>query len=203
MKRTYLLLFLASVFLFSCEVESVNGPDPDPNMEQGSEDEADNDNDDADADDDTNGEDVENMVSNDGLVGTWILSDLRFDETLNNDQLDFAKEILEYLIENECDLITMTFNDDGSTVSQSKVDHLSINAGATGLEIPCPSEVDEEAATWSLEDDQLTLVDEAMEEATITVVMEDENTLLINGSDVDENNYDGAVAVFVKQVEEE
>ncbi|WP_420402118.1 hypothetical protein [Flagellimonas sp.] len=210
MKRTYLLLFLALALVFSCSTDSTDDADLDPNMEQGSDDDSgegtDDDSDDINDDsdtDDTMDDNGENVVSYDNLVGEWLLSDLRFDETLNDDQLNFAKQILEYLTENECDLITLTFNDDGSSVSESKVDHLSINAGVGGLEIPCPVEVDEEAATWALEDDQLTLTDEAMEERTITIVMEDENTLIIDGADVDENNYDGAEAVFIKQVVEE
>lgn len=214
MKRTYLILFLAMALVFSCTTESTDDADLDPNMEQSSEDDSNDGTEDDSESDDTNSDtddspddsiddNTENVVSYDNLVGKWLLSDLRFDETLNDDQLNFAKQILEYLIENECDLITLTFNDDGSSVSESKVDHLSINAGASGLEIPCPAEVDEAAATWTLEDDQLTLTDEAMEERTITIVMEDENTLVIDGADVDENNYNGAEAVFIKQLEEE
>ncbi|MCL6267265.1 lipocalin family protein [Flagellimonas myxillae] len=218
MKRTYLLLFLAFAFVFSCTVESTDDTDLDPNMEQGSdddsedgsdEDDSSDDSDDADNEDDDaqDGEEGENddedgVVSYDNLIGEWLLSDLRFDETLNDDQLNFAKQILEYLTENECNLITMTFDDDGTSVSNSKMNHLSINVGVGGLEIPCPAESDEESTTWSLEDDQLTLTDEEMEERTITIVMEGDNTLIIDGAEVDENNYDGAEAVFTR-VEEE
>ncbi|TAI47072.1 lipocalin family protein [Flagellimonas allohymeniacidonis] len=133
------------------------------------------------------------------LVGTWVLTDLRVDSTTDNDDLDFAKEIIGFLQGIDCDLIIFTFNADGTAVSDSKADFLSINVGVGGLDIPCPTESTTESTTWSLEGNQLTFINEDMEEETITIAFEDGNILIIPGESIDENNYAGADAVFTKQ----
>ena len=133
------------------------------------------------------------------LVGTWVLTDLRVDSTVNDDDLDFAKEIIAFLQGINCDIIVFTFNSDGTAVSDSKADFLSINVGIGGLDIPCPTESTMETTTWSLEGDQLTFINENLEEETITIAFEGDNTLIIPGENIDENNYAGADAVFTRE----
>ncbi len=168
MKKNILLLFLATVFIYSCSADNT----------------------------DDNGE-MDGETSE--LVGTWVLTDLRTDDTVNNDDLNFAKQIIAFLQGTNCNLVTFTFNGDGTLASDNKVNFLSINLGAGGLDVPCPTESDMESSTWSLDGDQLTIVNGDMEEETITIIIENNTTLIIPGENIDENNYAGADAVFTRQ----
>ena len=205
MKKSILLLLLAGIFVISCSTDSIEQSGANTDMEQGSDDDSNGDAGDGSNSDDGSGDGNDGQgqdIMDSELVGVWLMTDLRFDESLNNDQLEFAKQILDYLNANGCDLVVLTFNEDGTANSADKIDLLSINVGVGGLEIPCPAESDMESSTWSLDGDQLTLVTADMEETTITITLEDENTLVIDGADIDPNNYQGAEAVFTKQVEE-
>ena len=175
--KKILLLFLATTLMVSCSSDSDDAGEMD-NMDQ-----------------------TGNEITESDLVGTWVLTDLRFDETADNDDLDFAKEILMELQAIDCEAASFTFNADNTVVSESKLNFLanSISVGAGGLVITCPDESDIEETTWSLESNQLTFVNEGADDETITIVFEDENTLIIAGEDIDENNYAGAEAVFTRQ----
>ena len=133
------------------------------------------------------------------LVGTWVLTDLRVDSSLNNDDLDFAQQIVAFLQGIGCDLITFTFNEDGTVTAVDRSNFLSINVGMNGLDIPCPTESDTESSIWSLEGNQLTFINENMEEETITITFEGNNTLIIAGADIEPENFTGADAVFTRQ----
>ncbi len=133
------------------------------------------------------------------LVGTWVLTDLRIDSGVDNDDLDFAKQIIAFLQGIDCDLVTFTFNENGTVSSENRANFLSIDVGMNGLEIPCPTESETEASVWSLEGDQLTFVNENMEEETITISFEGNDTLIIAGADIDAENFAGADAIFTRQ----
>ena len=133
------------------------------------------------------------------LIGTWLLTDLRIDSGVDDDDLDFAQQIIAFLNGIDCELITFTFNADNTVVSDSKADFISINVGAGGLDIPCPTESTSESSTWRLEGNQLTFINEDMQEETVTISIEDGTTLILPGESIDPNNYSGADAVFTKQ----
>ncbi len=144
-----------------------------------------------------NGNETPNGASD--LVGTWILTDLRIDSGTNNEDLDFARDIIAFLQGIDCDLVTFTFNQNGTVTSENRANFLSINLGMGGLDIPCPMESETENSTWSLEGDQLTFVNENMEDETITISFEGDDTLIIAGADIDAQNFTGADAVFTRQ----
>ena len=119
------------------------------------------------------------------LIGTWLLTDLRIDSGVDDDDLDFAQQIIAYLNGIDCVMITFTFNADNTVLS--------------GLDIPCPTESTSESSTWRLEGNQLTFINEDMQEETVTISIEDGTTLILPGESIDPNNYSGADAVFTKQ----
>lgn len=133
-----------------------------------------------------------------GLVGTWLLTDIRIDPGTDDDDLDFAKQIIAFLQGIDCELITFTFNESGTLDTDSKINHLSINVGTGGLDIPCPTDMDEESALWMLNGDQLTISREGEADEVFTIEL-DGNTLIVPGESVDANNYTGADAVFTRQ----
>ncbi|MDT0605704.1 hypothetical protein [Croceitalea rosinachiae] len=198
MKLRLSLLFVICVLVFSCSTD--NDGDIMETDQTGMEDDGmvDDAMDDMDSNDDGSDDDMSSGVD---LVGLWVLTELRIDETVDDDDLDFASDILDFLVAGECDLITFNFKDDGTVDSESKANFIEVGLGADGLEIPCPEQSDLETTLWSLDGDQLTFINDMQEEETITIVLEDEVTLIIAGQDIDENNYVGADAVFTKVVE--
>ncbi len=147
---------------------------------------------------DDNPDDSNDDMTTGDLVGLWALSDIRFDETMDNDDLEFAKEIVAFLIDQECYLVTFDFMDDGTVTADSKVNFLEINVGVGGLDIPCPEESEVETTLWMLDGDQLTFVNDMQEEETITITFEGDDTFIVDGAAIDENNYDGGEAVFTR-----
>ena len=138
------------------------------------------------------------MLETSALVGTWNMTDVRFQEDPNDTSLNLADEIVDQLVEEECFLVSFTFNADGSASGENKVNYIEINAGPTGLDVPCPEQSDIEATIWSLTGNQLTFINENQEEETITIQLEG-NTLILAGDDINAENYTGAEAVFTRQ----
>lgn len=138
------------------------------------------------------------MLETSALVGTWNMTDVRFQEDPNDTSLNLADEIVDQLVEEGCFLVSFTFNADGSAFGENKVNYIEINAGPTGLDVPCPEQSDIEATIWSLTGNQLTFINENQEEETITIQLEG-NTLILAGDDINAENYTGAEVVFTRQ----
>ena len=138
------------------------------------------------------------MLETSALVGTWNMTDVRFQEDPMDTSLNLADEIVDQLVEENCFLVTFTFNADGTASGENKVNYIEINAGPTGLEVPCPEQSDMEATLWSLTGNQLTFINEDQEEETITIQLEG-NTLILAGDDINAENYTGAEVVFTRQ----
>ncbi len=170
MKKSIIIVFLAIFTAFSCSTDN----------------------------EDDSGNTQETTIN---LLGTWVLTDLRIDENTNDDDLNFAKQLLDAFSALDCDIVTFTFRNDNTVTSEDKTNFIiqNVTAGAGGLSVDCPTESVSETTTWSLDGDQLTFINDDLEEETITIELEDENTLIIAGSDINTNNYTGADAVFTKQ----
>jgi hypothetical protein len=100
-------------------------------------------------------------------------------------------------VQENCFLVSFTFNADGSVTSEDKINFIEVNVGAMGLDVPCPDNSTVETAQWVLEGNQLTLTG-ADQEETITINL-DSNTLIIAGEEINAQNYAGAEAVFTRQ----
>ncbi len=131
------------------------------------------------------------------LVGTWNMTDVRFPEDPSDTSLNLADEIVDQLVQENCFLVSFTFNADGSVTSEDKINFIEVNVGAMGLDVPCPDNSTVETAQWVLEGNQLTLTG-ADQEETITINL-DSNTLIIAGEEINAQNYAGAEAVFTRQ----
>lgn len=199
MTRKFTLLVLVFALVFACSTDDSDDSTNDDDQIGMEDDGMMNDDDGMMDDDDGMMDDDDPGNSTTGnLIGLWAISGLRFDETLDDDDLEFAEEILDFLTAQECYILTFDFMNDGTVITDSKANFIQANIGVGGLEIPCPEESEMITAMWSLDGNQLTITDEDLEEETITVTFEDDNTIIIDGSFVDENNYDGAEAVFTR-----
>ena len=129
------------------------------------------------------------------LVGTWEVSDVTREESSN---VSLPQEIAKDLISQGCSLFTYTFNSDNTFVGKSKLNHIEVNATATGLEVDCPEQTDTLVGLWELNEDELTITDPNGDK-TVTKIALDGNKLTIAGEDIDEDNYAGLNVVFAKK----
>ena len=78
------------------------------------------------------------------------------------------------------------------------MNHIEVNATATGLEVDCPEQTDTLVGLWELNEDELTITDPNGDK-TVTKIALDGNKLTIAGEDIDEDNYAGLNVVFAKK----
>ncbi|MFT5941627.1 MAG: hypothetical protein ACI9AV_002044 [Sediminicola sp.] len=139
--------------------------------------------------------DKDNGMGTTSIEGTWDVAELKVDDS-NNAELTFAKLIFDSLIAQDCELLVLTFNADGTLITRSGVSAIEINVNSTS--IPCPTAFEEEEATWSLEGDQLTITDATGLAETVTVNLKS-STLIIAGEDIEGETLTGTEIVFKKR----
>ncbi len=136
-----------------------------------------------------------------GIVGTWDLTALEIDESTATDDEEFARDILAFLSAVDCTILTYTFNEDGSVISENSGNYLEINVnqGGTGLDIPCPVERDMEEDTYTIEGGVLTYIDDSGAETVIEVSVTG-NTIMIGATELGIDNFDsGGTLVFTRR----
>lgn len=133
----------------------------------------------------------EELTSN-SLVGTWEIHEVQKEQSST---LNLPKEIADKLLEEGCKLLTFTFSEDGSVTTKSKLNHITFDAGPTGITVDCPQQEDTESSVWELNGNKLTFADSPISTDTITIDL-DGNTLIIDGADIDADNYSDMKIVF-------
>ena len=135
------------------------------------------------------------------ILGTWDLTALQIDENNATTDEEFGKEILDFLTDQQCYIITITFNEDLSVVTENSGNYLEINVnpGGTGLDIPCPTQSDTDTSTYTFDGQTLNYIDDSLETVTVTVQISG-NTMTINAADFGVDNFDtGGQLVFTKR----
>lgn len=135
------------------------------------------------------------------ILGTWDLTALQIDENNATTDEQFGRDILDFLTPQQCFIITLTFNEDMSVVTENAANYLQINVnpGGTGLDVPCPTQMDTDVSTYTFDGERLTYVDDNMETVTVTVQISG-NTMLINAVDLGIDNFNsGGQLVFTRR----
>lgn len=124
------------------------------------------------------------------IVGSWRVTEFKAADS-NSSNVNLGAEILANLTAEDCYILTFTFNQDLSLIVENATDYLEINATATGLEVPCPTQKDTEASTYTYDGTTLTTID--TEGMTVTVkVTIDGNMMSADATDLDIPNFDGS-----------
>ena len=122
------------------------------------------------------------------LHGKWEASELKIDSNTASDQMKFGKQILDHLTNKECFIISFIFNTDFTVMVENSVNHLEINVGGTGLDVPCTEKKDTESSMYTYDGETLTLVDGDGKELILAVTVE-ENTMTVDAKDLDLPNF--------------
>ncbi|WP_299532372.1 lipocalin family protein [Ulvibacterium sp.] len=132
------------------------------------------------------------------LIGTWSFTELKVDDA--DGEIKLANEVIQVLIAQGCDIFTFEFKSDQTLEAAFKdftETGTDVNSEGTGLLIECPENAETTSSTWSLEGDQLTIVDGNGISETVTIKLEG-GTLTLSAEIIDEDNLEGAEAVFKK-----
>lgn len=141
----------------------------------------------------------EDEINSTTILGTWVATELIIDNETASDDVKFGKQILDFLSNKDCYIITLQFNEDLSATASNSANYVEVNATADGLDIPCPTETDTNESTYVFDGKTVTTIDENGEELVIGVTIEG-NVMTVDAADLDIPNFseDGQL-IFVKR----
>lgn len=141
----------------------------------------------------------EDEINSTAILGTWVATELIIDNETASDDVKFGKQILDFLSNKDCYIITLQFNEDLSATASNSANYVEVNATADGLDIPCPTETDTNESTYVFDGKTVTTIDENGEELVIGVTIEG-NDMTVDAADLDIPNFseDGQL-IFVKR----
>lgn len=125
------------------------------------------------------------------IVGTWFATELQIDNATASDDAKNGRDALNFLTARQCYIIKFVFNQDLSVTAENSVNYLEINATATGLDIPCPSEKDTENSTYTYNGSTLSILDSAGNSISTSAIV-DGNTLSIEATGLDIPNFNAS-----------
>ena len=133
----------------------------------------------------------DNLNDQSNLHGTWDVKELKIDDQTASDEAKFGKQILDYLIGQDCSIISFTFNADLSVAAESSANYIEINvnSGGTGLDIPCPTQSDVETSTYTYDGTTLTYVDGDGTTVSLKPIISG-NTMTILAAELGQENFD-------------
>jgi len=138
-------------------------------------------------------------VQSTAIIGTWDATELKINNETASDDAKFGKQILDFLTAENCFIITLQFNEDLTASASNSANYIEVNATATGLDIPCPTDSDVNESTYTFDGETVTTIDENGDELAISVSIEG-NIMTVDASDLDIPNFseDGQL-IFVKR----
>lgn len=133
--------------------------------------------------------DQEAQSDEDAIVGSWRVTSFEGADS-NSSNVNLGAEILANLTAEDCYILTFTFNKDLTLTADNSVNYLEINATATGLEVPCPTQKDTESSTYTYDGTTLTTVDVGGGTVLVKVSI-DGDIMTADAKDLDLPNFDG------------
>ena len=144
---------------------------------------------------------VEDVVDASSILGTWEATDLMINNETASDDAKNARDILNFLTAKDCYILSFTFKSDLTVTAQNSSNYveISVNSAGTGLEIPCPTESDTEASTYTFDGMVLTILDGNGETVNVDVTI-DGDTMAVDAADLNIPNFnDSGKLIFIKR----
>lgn len=141
------------------------------------------------------------MIDANSIEGTWDATELVIDDNTASDDAKNGRDILNFLTAKDCYILSFTFNSDLTVTAENAANYveISVNSAGTGLEIPCPTDSDSEASTYTFDGSVLTIIDS--DGATLAIdVSIDGDTMTVDATDLDIPNFsDSGQFVFIRR----
>ena len=174
MKRNVLLIFMSAVLMWSCS------------NDDGGESEIDE------------SEIVENDIVENDIVGTWSLVQIELDDDQESDNAILIGLILDFLNENNCNVVTFTFNEDLTLVFENSASSIVPSDIITGG-FSCPVESETLTSVYAYDGETLTTGDgDGVSLAINAVVTGDELIVDTMNLDIPNFNVEGSY-IFARQ----
>lgn len=142
--------------------------------------------------------DSQEQAPGDAVVGSWRASEFKAANP-NSSNVNLGAEILANLTADDCYILTFTFNEDLTLIAESGVNYLEINATATGLEVPCPTQSDTESSTYTYDGEVLTTIDQTGKVVNVKVTIEG-NIMTADATDLDLPNFNGEGSLIFEKI---
>jgi len=137
------------------------------------------------------------IVEND-IVGTWSLVQIELDDNQESDNAILIGLILDFLSENNCSVVTFTFNEDLTLVVENSASSIVPSDIVTGG-FSCPVESETLNSVYAYDGETLTTVDgDGVSLAVNAVVNGDELIVETLNLDIPNFNVDGSY-IFARQ----
>jgi hypothetical protein len=127
--------------------------------------------------------------SKNDIVGTWDAIALNVDINTASEQAQLGQQVLSFLSNNNCFIITLQFNVDLTAEARNAVANLDVSIGAGGLAIPCPTEFEIETNTYTYSDNVVSFVNEDGETVN-TLVSINGDIMTVNAASLEIPNFD-------------
>ncbi len=135
------------------------------------------------------------------LIGTWHFAELDVTTAQSPENIELANDVIEVLLENGCEILVFTFKADKTVDVRAKdftETGVDVKPDGSGLLIECPANTETETSVWALDGDQLTFINSQGLSETITIELSG-SSLIIPAEVINEDNLNGAKAIFVKK----
>lgn len=133
------------------------------------------------------------------IEGSWDATTLKIDSSTASADALLAKQMLDYLSENGCVVLSLTFNSDLTVVADNATDYVEVSTSGGGFAIPCPDQKDEETSTYTYEEGVLTIANLNGEPVSIEVVIQD-NLMEVDAQALNIPDFDeSGILVFTKR----
>ncbi|WP_241240758.1 lipocalin family protein [Maribacter sp. MJ134] len=123
------------------------------------------------------------------IIGTWDATELVIDNTTASDDAKFGKQILDFLTDKDCYIITLQFNEDLTAEATNAANFVEVNATATGLDVPCPTESDSESSTYTFDGSVVSIVDMNGDTINVDVLIQGD-IMTVDAADLEIPNFD-------------
>lgn len=133
------------------------------------------------------------------IIGTWDATELRINNDTASDDAKFGKQILDFLTNKNCYVVTLEFNEDLTANASNATNYIEVNATASGLDIPCPTQSDMESSTYTFDGSVVSIVDTNGETILVDVSI-DGDVMIVDATDLEIPNFtDSGELIFVKR----
>ena len=136
--------------------------------------------------------------SSSNIVGTWDATELQVNNETASDDAKFGKQILDFLTDRDCYIITLQFNQDLTAMATNAANYVEINANATGLDVPCPTQSDSESSTYSYDGNVVTFLDANGQQIEVRVSIQGD-VMTVNAADLEIPNFDESGELIFKR----
>ena len=116
------------------------------------------------------------------ILGTWDATSLNIDVNTASQDAILAQQFLKILTDDGCYILTLQFNENLTATATNSAEYISIDSST--LNVPCPTQFDEESSTYTFDGSVVTILNESGETLSVDVRI-DGDTMYVDAADLE------------------